>query len=340
MASTIAKLLLVPFTQGALEAPKGEATFGYFDAHLFEGPGLDRKNLRCFQPERGSYLALQTAGFTVDRSFDPQKLDGALIAGGRHKRRNEANFAKAWSCLEPGSPLVIAGLKREGIASFRKFAAQFAEIEGQTAKHHGTVFWLRKAQSPDTISVPEPVRVDGFVTGPGMFSHEKVDRGSNLLAAHFTRAIAGNVADLGAGWGYLSSQLLSRSSAVRQVDLYEANWDALDAARANLQSFADRVRIDCFWIDLTAEKPTRTYDWIVMNPPFHSGGKGDPNLGIGFIDVAHKALARSGALLMVANQHLPYENPLKHRFREVSCLEVRDGFKVLLCRRPTIASQR
>ena len=70
------------------------------------------------------------------------------------------------------------------------------------------------------------------------------------------------------------------------------------------------------------------YDWVIMNPPFHSGRAAEPALGQRFIEVASSTLPRGGRLLMVANRNLPYEQILEKTFRRVEKLSERDGFKV------------
>ena len=57
----------------------------------------------------------------------------------------------------------------------------------------------------------------GFTTVPGVFSADAPDRGSVLLAAALPAKLPARVADLGAGWGYLSRAILAR-------DGVQANW--------------------------------------------------------------------------------------------------------------------
>ena len=43
---------------------------------------------------------------------------------------------------------------------------------------------------------------------PGCFSEKEIDDGSRLLSSKFSNQLYGKVADLGAGWGYLSAKAL------------------------------------------------------------------------------------------------------------------------------------
>ncbi len=56
------------------------------------------------------------------------------------------------------------------------------------------------------------MRVDGrFHASAGMFSHDRIDAGSELLASRLPTDFTGDVADFGAGWGYLSVELAQKS---------------------------------------------------------------------------------------------------------------------------------
>ena len=77
----------------------------------------------------------------------------------------------------------------------------------------------------------------------------------------------------------------------------------------------------------------RKFDVIVSNPPFHDTGKAaQPEIGQRFLHVAADALAPNGALWLVANAHLPYENLLAERFSEVRVVTSARGYKVFEAR--------
>ncbi len=143
------------------------------------------------------------------------------------------------------------------------------------------------------------------------------------------------MADLGAGYGYLSTQLIARCPHVEAVDLYEAEARALEPARINLaratQCAGREVAVAVYWHDATRPLVQR-YDTIVSNPPFHQGRADLPELGRAFIVSAAEALQPAGRLLLVANRHLPYEGVLASRFHEVRTLAVQEGFKVIEAR--------
>ena len=119
--------------------------------------------------------------------------------------------------------------------------------------------------------------IDGFKARPGSFSGGGPDAGSVLLASLFTDAHKGRAADLGAGWGWLSAQLLAKSPKIETLDLYESDAGALADASVNITD----PRASFHWADVTrlSAQGGRKYDLVVSNPPFHTGRTGTPELG-------------------------------------------------------------
>jgi 16S rRNA (guanine1207-N2)-methyltransferase len=167
----------------------------------------------------------------------------------------------------------------------------------------------------------------GFITQSGVFSAGAVDSASALLAEALPEHLAGDVLDLGAGWGYLSAEIVKRVGVTR-LDLVEADYFALDCAKRNLCD----PRAKFHWAD--ARDWTGVYDAVVMNPPFHTGREGDPELGRAFITAARSCLRPKGTLYMVANRHLPYETTLEQCFAKVLELPGNGRFKLFQASRP------
>ena len=155
-----------------------------------------------------------------------------------------------------------------------------------------------------------------------------------MRAPHFSpsncrRISLGRAADLGAGFGYLSAELLERCAGISALDVYEAESRALELARRNLSRYETRARLAYRWHDVTQGLPER-YDVVVTNPPFHTGDSTSrPDIGRRFIQVAAASLQPRGTLLLVANRHLPYEAALAEGFDDMRTLAQRHGYKVV-----------
>ena len=96
-----------------------------------------------------------------------------------------------------------------------------------------------------------------------------------------------------------------------------------------MMNLAPHVECSVQWRDLLTEPVARSYDVVVMNPPFHQGRAAEPSIGEGMIRAASAALKPGGRLWLVANRGLPYEATLQKGFARLG-EAVRDGqFKVL-----------
>lgn len=318
--------LLLAFDRG-IANPAGQ--WQMFNAQHLQGLGDEwRKVLVCEQSLRTEFLKIEKAGNSVTPKFeDAEKPSGAIILLGRNRKVNEANVIRAWNACEENSQIIIAGDKTAGVGSIRKWVSQKTEIADSFSKHHAVVFWLTKT-GDDWEELSLDKEIDGYYLSEGMFSSDGPDKGSKLLVEHFDKRLGGPIADLGSGWGYLSNELLKRNQKVTELALYEADYNSLEAAKENVKPY-EGLTPTFHWCDLTTEFKKKPYQWVIMNPPFHTARSADPELGKRFIQVAASTLPSGGKLLMVANRNLPYEDTLNKVFRHFKVLEERDGFKVI-----------
>lgn len=336
MMERSAKTLLVPFEAGEVPSPDTGSAWLFLNAVDLGAVGdlFEQARLCCVQPSRPRFLALERARHEVLPDAPEGPFDGALVLLGKHRRLNEAMVAEANDAVRPGGLVIVAGDKALGAASARKWAGGQVTLGGSLAKHHGIAFWFAAIQGAfEAVTLAPTLAAPGFAAAPGMFSPDRIDPGSALLADHVDGRIAGAVADFGAGWGYLSGELLKRA-APGSLDLVEAYKPALDQALVNLMPIRGDVPVSGHWLDVTTEPPPGPFDWVVMNPPFHTGRASEPDLGRAFIAAAARTLKPSGRLLLVANRRLPYEQALRDRFASVEEREVRNGFKLIEASRP------
>jgi len=316
---------LVLALERGLAEPAGSWTF--YNASPLPGIETEWKSaFDCEQHSRPEFLRLEQQGYAVKPQFVDEPNDGAIVLLGRNRKLNEATIKRAWNNCKPNTKLIVTGNKTAGIDSIRKWFSTHHAIEDSFSKYHAKVFWTQK--SGEDFKLPELSKtIDDYTLSEGMFSADGPDKGSQLLVEHFDDRIKGEVADLGCGWGYLSKELLKQSNRVNSIDLFEADYHALEAAKINLAK--TDIPTNFTWSDVTSEFKKRPYHWVIMNPPFHSGRVAEPELGRRFIQVAGSTLPSGGRLLMVANRNLPYEDTLQKTFKKFKQLEERDGFKVI-----------
>jgi 16S rRNA (guanine1207-N2)-methyltransferase len=292
--------------------------------------------LACEQSFRPPYDSLEASGLPVFRLAEgPASM--VVVNLTRSRAENLGAVARALATLPEGGVLAINGAKTEGVDSVVRQVGAVLPIAGTFVKAHGRVVWLeRPARLPEVVArwaaEAAPSRnSEGFVTAPGLFSPERADPGSRLLAGVLAGRLHGRVADFGAGWGWLAHEALARCPGIATLDLYEAEARALEAARLNVND----PRAGFHWTDVARLGPgVAPYDAVIANPPFHLGRAADPGLGRAFIAVAARILKPGGRLVMVANRQLPYEAECAIRFAVQERLAEDRAFKVIAASRP------
>lgn len=336
-ANEAAKTLFYPFETGLLDASDHGASAIIYGARAgFRAPADFTAEIVAVQGFRPDFVALQAAGIKTVPLPEGENYDSALILGTKHRGQNEQWIADAQKRVKPGGLIIVAATKKDGGDSLRRRMADAIGIEDHAVKYHGNVFWVRAGGKPLELPQAEPVGI--FKTQPGMFSYDHADPGSQFLVQNLPDNLAGDVADLCAGWGYLS-EAASRSEAVKTIALYEADFASLEAAREALGE--DGGRFTYHWQDLASEPVTERYDVVIMNPPFHNlSRKAEPDLGVGLIRTAAAALKNGGKLYLVANRPLPYETVMAELFIDQGEIGRNEKFKVLWGEKGSIRKTR
>lgn len=255
-------------------------------------------------------------------------IAAAVIFMPRAKAAAQAMLADAVAAC-PDGVILVDGQKTDGIDTMFKACRARVEVTGQMTKAHGRAFWFNAAPAFADWQATTKL-VDGFTTRPGVFSADGIDPASDLLARSLPAKPGRLVADLGAGWGFLAAQAL-QDGLIEELHLVESDAIALDCARINVPD--PRARFH--WADVTQWALPVQFDTVLMNPPFHQGRKGAPELGQAFIATARRILRPSGQLRLVANRHLPYEAALQAGFGQVEEIAGNSKFKILSAQRPS-----
>jgi len=236
-------------------------------------------------------------------------------------------LALALRALAVGAPFCVFAPLKKGGARLAKELTGFGCAVVSEAKHHFRVCQLRKPGQlvgMEAALAAGNLRLrDGWWTQPGIFSWDRVDEGSALLAT-LLPPLAGAGADLGCGNGFLSRQVLA-APAVSVIHAVDKDRRAVSCARKNL----DAARSVLHWADVTLGlTPLQQLDFVVMNPPFHAASVEDKTLGQAFIRAAATLLRPGGVCWLVANRHLPYEAVLRQHFTCLRLAGENKAFKV------------
>jgi 16S rRNA (guanine1207-N2)-methyltransferase len=333
--------LLLPFATGELSWPAGERVL-FLRARAGDRLPPEARRWTSEQSFRPFADALARAGLASTPSQESDALfDMVLVLPPRQRDESRALLATAVQRVSENGVVLASVLNTEGARSTERDLIALAGPARSLSKNKCRVFWTSPgAMTIDApllaqwaaLDAPRPIADGRFLSRPGLFAWDRIDAASALLAGCLPHDLSGSGADLGAGFGYLSCEVLARCPRVTALDLFEAEARALALARVNLERPAkDRaspVRLGYHWHDVTTGLPGR-YDFIVSNPPFHQGRADQPDLGRAFIVAAAAALNPGGSFWMVANRHLPYESALAQSFAGVRTVKEQDGFKVI-----------
>lgn len=289
---------------------------------------LPKDRVQVVQPFKPDHDVFSAQGYDVVALPDGPYA-AAVVCLPRAKPLARAMVQSAM--VRTDGPIIIEGAKTDGVDSLHKELRKRTDVSAPISKAHGKVFWLTSV--PDLVDdwMAQDTTLDGgYVTAPGVFSADGIDPASAFLAQHLPTHPGRQVADLGAGWGYLSRQLLA-DPKLEVLHVVEADHIALGCARRNLND----PRAQFHWADATSWSLGIRIDAVVMNPPFHTTRAADPALGQAFIATAARVLTPSGTLWMVANRHLPYEAKLAECFAQVDSIATDNRFKLLRGARPS-----
>ena len=330
--------LFHPFDTGQLEWPRSNSLF----LRARAGHTLARyadTYLTCTQGFKPATDSLGSMGLNVvdeDHAL-AQTYAITLLLPPRQRDEARALMARAIAATERGGRVVVAAPNSEGARSMQADLEKLGLTLHTLSKHKCRVCWSSPLEHYDSALAAEWRDLDRvqtiangeFLSRPGIFAWNRIDPASALLAEHLSKELAGHAADLGAGFGYLSTQLLNRCAGITRLDMYEAESRALELARLNTARVHTRAQLRFHWYDVTQGLLDR-YDVVVTNPPFHAGtGSERPDVGRRFISAAADALRPGGRLLLVANRHLPYESVLDRHFGDARIVTQEHGFKIV-----------
>ena len=243
-------------------------------------------------------------------------------------------MAQALRVLAPGGRLTALAPNERGGARIAKELVGFGCKVEQASRRHHRICVTERPEQP--MGLDEAIAAGGIHvqpalslwSQPGVFSWDRADAGSLALIRHLP-LLSGAGADFGCGVGLLARAVLE-SPAVTSLLLIDIDRRAIEAAKLN----ATDARARFAWGDVRRDAvDCRDLDFIVMNPPFHDGGIEDRTLGESFVRRAASALRPEGVCWLVANRHLPYEQPLRSSFTAVRLVEQADGYKIYEARR-------
>lgn len=313
----------------------------------------------------GNLLSVQAARRTLEangvlnaevafsRGADAYSADPADVAVVRLPKGKIPTLQMLWDAyrvLKPGGRCYLAGGNDEGIrTALRQMEALFGEavVLGYRGGHRVGMATRPDAPAARTgdFDTPwlDPERFHTFradVPGgackvfsrPGVFSWDRLDRGSQALLEVMEVGRAERILELGCGYGIVGTAA-ARAAPGAQVTMVDVDVEAVRSTRRTADENGVGDRCEVLASDAADAVADRRFDLVLANPPFHVGKATDLDVPAQFIRDAARVLDRGGRLILVANRTLPYEAWVRECFG--SYRAVLDGreFKVLAATR-------
>ena len=169
-----------------------------------------------------------------------------------------------------------------------------------------------------------------FETDAGVFSRGEADPGSRLLLDALPEEMAGEILDLGCGWGLIGLSVAGRWPEAR-VTMGDVNLRALDLSRRNAER--NGIPVSCVESDGMAAFLDRRFDAILTNPPIRAGKQVIYRM---FAEAA-ACLNPGGALYLVIRKQQGAESCMKYLaglYGRVERLDRSGGYWVIRAAEP------
>lgn len=232
-----------------------------------------------------------------------------------------------------GSTVFLVGEKRAGSERAAKQLAAFGRTSKVDSARHCQLWRCEVAAKPEQPNLnaasKEFIVSSGELsvavhTVPGVFSHGRLDLGTQLLLECLAGLPAGHYLDFGCGAGVVGS-FLKKAYPDAQITLLDVDAFAIHSSKLTLA--ANQLEAVTLAGDGIHAAPKQLAA-IISNPPFHQGVHTQYETTETMLREAAIHLQPGGELRIVANSFLKYPPLIEKHLGPCSVLAERDGFKV------------
>ncbi len=250
------------------------------------------------------------------------------------KAKAEADFllSMLMSQLGAGCEIVVVGENRSGIKSIEKQFSQYGSVKKYDSARRCSFYWGQCQQ------VPKPFLLDDWFKTyqveyqgqsltvkslPGVFSHGEFDLGSRLLLDTLPE-IKGKTLDFGCGAGVIGSVLAKLNPSI-ELEMIDVSALAVASSQATLA--ANGLDAKVYASDIFSDTG-KDYDFIISNPPFHSGLDTSYNATETLLEQGPAHQAKHGELYIVANSFLRYPPIIEQAYGHCETLNKTNKFNI------------
>lgn len=241
-----------------------------------------------------------------------QESDADLLLLYWPKAKAEAQYllAMLMAKLGEGTEIVVVGENRSGVRSIEKMFTPFGSIKKYDSARRCSFYWGECSVQPAPFDIQDWYKTYQVTAGqsrftvkslPGVFSHGEFDIGSQLLIESLPK-LKGKVLDFGCGAGVLGAYMKHQNPS---IELEQCDVSALAIASTKATLAANDLTGNVYPSDIYSDT-SNNYQFIVSNPPFHSGLDTSYNATETLLAESPKHLTAGGELIIVANSFLKY----------------------------------
>ena len=265
---------------------------------------------------------------------------GVLVFLPKSKPLMDFWLAMVLSFLPADAPVWLVGENDAGIKSWKKrLKRDFGSVTSiDNARHCGLLEAAEPLTTPgcfdpsqwfESFSLGENTTVSSL---PGVFSHGRLDQGTQVLLDTLNSLPAGKVLDFGCGAGVICAYIHAQGGN-HDFTLVDSDALALASSERTLQDSGCQSFKVLASDGLSAVDGT--YDLLLSNPPFHQGVRTNYEVTEQFLAQSRRLLRPGGELRIVANSFLHYAPIIEQTYGHCQTLLVRDGFSVYRAVRKT-----
>lgn len=258
-----------------------------------------------------------TTHFGAEFTSETQ-ADMVLLYWPKAKAEAEYLLTMLMSKLGPDTEICVIGENRSGVKSVEKMFKPFGLIKKYDSARRCSFYWGQCTEQVapfvlqdwfKTYSLDVEKTTVTIKSLPGVFSHGEFDAGSQLLIDNLPK-LKGKVLDFGCGAGVLGTIMLLKNPEI-SIDMCDISALAVASSQETLK--ANALTGQVFASDVYSDTQS-DYQFIISNPPFHSGLDTSYNATETLLAKAPGKLNRKGELVIVANSFLRYPPIIEQAF--------------------------
>ena len=255
------------------------------------------------------------------------------------KSKAELTFTLAMvsASLSKECLVLIVGENKSGIKSIEKLTTQqLSDCAKIDSARHCLLFAANMLPAQESFILERWLKPYSFtinetainvVALPGVFSHNRLDIGTQVLLENLPKKVSGDILDFGCGAGVIASYY--------GKTFPNANLHLLDVSALALYSAQETLKLN----NLTGQVfPSNSlsdvkgkYNYVISNPPFHQGLKTNYQATETFLSKIKPHLKPRGHVIVVANSFLRYQPIMEEEIGRTQVLAKEKGFSLYHC---------